>query len=724
MSLLNAKQQEAAQTLDGPLLIIAGAGSGKTRVLTFRIANLLQQKKARPTEILAVTFTNKAAREMKERVQKIVGGAASQLWIGTFHSSCVKILRQEIEVLGYGSDFVIYDDVDQLTAIKHCFKVLEWDPEQLNPKGIQAHINRAKNQGVSPEAYLERGLSSYDEKVAKLFAVYQRELKKANAVDFGDLLSLTVQIFKNHPDVLKKYQNRFRYCMVDEYQDTNHVQYLFIKLLTHQHQNICVVGDEDQSIYSWRGADISNILSFEKDFSQAKIVKLEQNYRSTRHIIEATAALIANNKDRKPKELWTQNEKGDLIQSVRVEDEYHEARFVTGEILRYQAQEGAHLKDFAIFYRTHAQSRVLEDVLRQNNIPHQIYGGVRFYSRAEIKDILAYFRLIANPKDDIGFLRIINTPARGIGKATLDKITVVAQRERLSLYEAATMLARSGDLNAGARKKLNHFIALMEDLIRAKNHVGLQELYHKIVDKTRYRERLKTSGTFEAESKIENLEELDSALHEFVRRNPAADLEKYLEEMTLRADIDTMDETEDFVKLMTLHSAKGLEFPQVFMVGMEEGLFPHSQSEWDPRELEEERRLCYVGMTRAQKKLCLTHANARRFRGTPQLSLPSRFLGELPKACIHSVDIRRKAAGIRSMGPRTDSLQDDIFEEEFNQDTEEKPFRAGMRIRHPSFGRGVICRVEGEDESTKLTIKFDGGHTKKFLAVQAPLERA
>jgi len=729
MSGLNSEQQRAVDILDGPLLIIAGAGSGKTRVLTYRIANLIKQKKARADEILAVTFTNKAAREMRERISKILGGRAP-LWVNTFHSTCVRILRNDIEVLGYGKDFVIYDDQDQLTAIKQCFKQLNWDPNDLSPKGIQAQINKAKNRGLTVQQYIEKTISSYEDKAAKVFELYQKELKKSNAVDFGDLISLTVQIFREYPEILEKYRRQFKYCLVDEYQDTNHVQYLLIKALTEAHQNICVVGDEDQSIYSWRGADISNILSFEKDYLNAKVIKLEQNYRSTKNIIGATSHLISNNRDRKHKKLWTENEDGERIQVVQVEDEYHEARFVVGEIMRHQTEGEARLSEFAIFYRTHAQSRVLEDILRQNNIAHQIYGGIRFYGRAEVKDMMGYLKLILNPKDNVSLLRIINTPARGIGKVTIDKIGMIAQEKDVSYYEAIEILCQSQDINAGTFKKLRSFTLLFRDLSRDKDTTNIKDLYHKILDKTRYIERLKEMRTVEADTKVENLEELDSALSEYLRRNPKGTLETYLEEISLISDIDRLDESDDFVKLMTLHSAKGLEFPNVFMVGVEEGLFPHSQSEWDPAEMEEERRLCYVGMTRAEKMLYLTHANSRRFRGMSQLNLPSRFIDEIPAEFIDSVDLRRRvqrkvtlsSPGLTG-GSTDDIVRDDIFDDDFNQDVKEKPFYTGMRLRHPSFGRGVVCRVEGDDEATKLTIKFDGGSIKKFLAAQTPLEK-
>ncbi|OGQ13784.1 MAG: hypothetical protein A3B70_07530 [Deltaproteobacteria bacterium RIFCSPHIGHO2_02_FULL_40_11] len=725
MSGLNPQQEIAVNQLDGPLLIIAGAGSGKTRVLTHRIANLISQKKAKPHEILAVTFTNKAAKEMRTRVWHLLGSDAAQnLWVNTFHATCVKILRKEIPVLGsYTENFVIYDDQDQVSFIKQCFRKLNIDPDRLSPKAIQGKINRAKNKGVLPRGLYDQALSSFDEKSAEIYEIYQQEMQKANALDFGDLLMLTVHIFKNHETVLKKYQDQFKYCLVDEYQDTNHVQYLLMKYLAGAHENICVVGDEDQSIYSWRGADISNILSFENDFPKAKVIKLEQNYRSTQNIIEASSHIISNNRSRKPKKLWTQNPKGTLIGSVTLEDEYHEARFVVGEILRC-VEAGASLKDFAIFYRTNAQSRVFEEILRQNNVLYQIYGGTRFYNRSEVKDVLGYFRLISNPKDDVSFLRVINTPARGIGKSTIQKISYLSKEKNLSLYET-TQKIQNGDLfNSGTLKKLRSFVDLMEKIQKEKG--SLSSLYHAILDETRYVESLKEDGSQEALNRIENLEELNAAIGEFQKRNPKGTLEQYLEEISLISDMDSLDESDEFVKLMTLHSAKGLEFPSVFMVGVEEGLFPHSQKDWNPDEMEEERRLCYVGMTRAKEHLYLTHARLRRLYGAPQYNLPSRFLDEIPREYLQELDLRRKVKPQSSRARRARDLPEETspnFDDDFNQDPQDARYKTGVRVRHPSFGSGVICRVEGQEASTKVTIKFQNGAVKKFLASLTALER-
>ncbi|MBI3018643.1 MAG: UvrD-helicase domain-containing protein, partial [Deltaproteobacteria bacterium] len=538
----------------------------------------------------------------------------------------------------------------------------------------------------------------------------QKTLYKADALDFDDLLFLTVDLFQKFPAVLEKYQKKFHYCLVDEYQDTNHMQYVLVKSLVEKHKNICVVGDEDQSIYSWRGADISNILSFEKDFPQAKVIKLEENYRSTKNIIEAASHVIAQNKSRKAKNLWTQNEEGPLLQALCLQDEYHEARCVVGEISK-RFEEGDPLRSFALFYRTNAQSRVFEEILRQYNLPYQIYGGTHFYGRSEIKDILAYFRLVLNSKDDVSFLRIVNTPARGIGKTTLERLHAFAQTQDIPLYEACKQFSLADKFKA--------FLELHKKLKKEKSNI--QDLYRRVLDETRYIQILKEEGTIEAQGRIENLEELDSALGEYVRRNPKATLDQYLEEISLVSDLDALDEGQDFVKLMTLHSAKGLEFPTVFMVGLEEGLFPHALRDEAFEDIEEERRLCYVGMTRAKENLYLTYAASRRIHGQPQYNLSSRFLNEIPPHYISLVDLRQRTRQKNIMASHYP--QDDIYADEFNQDVVEALFSPGMRLRHPSFGVGVICRIEGQEENTKLTIKFDNGAIKKFLATQTPFER-
>ncbi len=710
---LNSAQKEAVETLDGPLLIIAGAGSGKTRVLTHRLAHLIKTKKANADEILAVTFTNKAAREMKERVEKILKLPTYDLWISTFHSACVRILRREIPILGYSTQFVIYDEQDQLAALKRCFKLLSWDTVQLNPRMVLGQINKAKNQGITADEFQKRGLSFIDEKIAKVFQTYEEMLKKSNALDFGDLLLLTVRIFRQHPTILEKYQKQFRYCLVDEYQDTNHIQYLLMKLLCEKHENLCVVGDEDQSIYSWRGADISHILSFEKDFPKAKVIKLEENYRSTKNIIEASSELISCNQERKEKKLYTQNEKGEPIRIIHLEDEYHEANFVVSEIIHLQKEKELSLNDIALFYRTHAQSRVFEDQFRREKIPYEIYGGIHFYGRGEIKDIMGYFKLILNSEDSISFTRIINTPPRGIGDTTVEKIVTLANIQKTSPYQALQDLCQKQMMDARALKKTNAFLQLMENLIQKSKILNVQELYHEILDQTGYIRYLKENTSIESESKIQNLEELDVALGEFLKRNPKGTLISYLEEVTLVSDIDTLNESDEVVKLMTLHSAKGLEFPVIFMVGLEEGCLPHRESHWDAHELEEERRLCYVGMTRAKKNLYLTYTSMRRVLGTPQLNLPSRFLDEISKKYIERMDLRKKH-------PRKESTF--LDNDDFDQTIPENPFSVGRRIRHPMFGTGVICRVEGEDENTKVTIKFDRGGVKKFMASQTVWE--
>ncbi|MBI4040603.1 MAG: UvrD-helicase domain-containing protein [Deltaproteobacteria bacterium] len=719
MTSLNDQQQKAVETLEGPLLIVAGAGSGKTRVLTYRIAALISKKKADPSQILAMTFTNKAAREMRQRIETLLGFDTRSLWVSTFHAACVRILRSEIQALpGYQSDFVIYDDADQLTLIKQCLKRLNLDMDRFTPQAIQAKIGRAKNRGWGPQELGTKTLSTYDEKICEIYQVYQEQLVQNNALDFGDLLMRTVEIFKKDPAVLEKYQQQFKFCLIDEYQDTNHIQYVLMKQLVAVHQNICVVGDEDQSIYSWRGADISNILSFEHDFPSAKVIRLEQNYRSTQNIIEAASCIIANNKSRKPKKLWTQNQPGSLVGKVSVEDEYHEARFVAAEILR-RVTAGANLNEFAIFYRTNAQSRVLEQVLREQGIAYQIYGGMRFYQRFEIKDMLAYFRLLVNPKDDVSFLRAVNSPARGVGKVTLERIAYRARAEERSFFEATVVMCQNNELSPKIQATLQSFTKMIEEIRGQKK--SLRELYHLLLDQTGYVQALKEENSFESLARIENLEELESALGEFESRRSDVTILAYLEEISLVSDVDALKEETSSVKLMTIHSAKGLEFPVVFVVGLEEGLFPHHHLEGDAAELEEERRLCYVAMTRAQAYLYLIHARSRHVHGTIQHAMPSRFLNEIPDDYLQEIDLRKKiAVSSRQRIFKKEAPQ--VEEEDVNQDVCESPFYTGMRIRHGEFGAGVICRVEGQQENTKLTIKFKNGVVKKFLAHQTPLE--
>ncbi|MGE0529226.1 MAG: ATP-dependent helicase, partial [Bdellovibrionales bacterium] len=631
---LNERQAEAVATLNGPLLILAGAGSGKTRVLTYRMANLIAQGEATASQILAVTFTNKAAREMEMRVlallQELGIPVYEKMWVSTFHSICARILREDIHLLEYQPFFAIYDDSDQVQQIRKVLQALNINEKMYPVRSFQARINEAKQQGLTPDEVAKGSSLSWDERSLEVYRLYEREMKRANALDFGDLLLKTYDLFRFYPDLLSRYQERFQYISVDEYQDTNHIQYLLVKQLAQGHRNLCVVGDEDQSIYSWRGADITNILNFESDFPEAKVVKLEENYRSTGVIVRAASELIKNNTQRKDKTLFTHNEEGELIQIHEDLNEYEEARFVVQNIeaLMRREDDAFTYNDFAVFYRTNAQSRVLEDLMRGHNIPYKLVGGVRFYERMEIKDILAYLRTLVNPADDIAVQRIINVPARGIGKTTIEKISEIAARQGISFHEAILTTAEQRAVHSGAARKLREFRNLIEKLAQKAKALKLSELFVEILDATEYVIRLKEENTPESQSRIDNLEEFANAIRQFEQeRGEEAALTQFLEEMALVSDTDQIEEGTQNVTLMTLHISKGLEFPVVFMIGMEEGLFPSGRAidSNDPTGVEEERRLAYVGMTRARKKLFLTYARSRRVWGQEQMHPPSRF---------------------------------------------------------------------------------------------------
>jgi DNA helicase-2/ATP-dependent DNA helicase PcrA len=748
---LNPPQREAVETLNGPLLILAGAGSGKTRVLTYRTANLIAQGLASPDEILAVTFTNKAAREMEGRIltllKQIDIPVYGRLWISTFHSICARILREHIELLDYKPFFGIYDTSDQLSMIKKVLTAMNLDEKTYPAKAFAARINAAKTDGYSP-AEMKKRKHLMDERSVAVYERYEEEMKRANSLDFGDLLMKTHQLFNDYPAVLENYQNKFRYLMVDEYQDTNRIQYLLVRMLASAHRNLCVVGDEDQSIYSWRGADIRNILDFEKDFPNAKVVKLEQNYRSTQTIISAATQVIRNNSQRKDKTLFTDNPKGDPIVVREEGNEYDEARYVISEIAKI-LDSGDHTADeIAIFYRTNAQSRVLEEQFRTRNLPYRIVGGMKFYERMEIKDILAYMKLILNPTDDVAFKRVINVPARGIGKTTVDRIEEYSAQRSLSMVEGAADAVDHREFNAGVTRKLRDFLNLLEALRDKAREVTLPELYHAILDTTGYVQRLKEEDSAEADGRIENLEEFDNAIVKFAEeRGEEGTLQSFLEEMSLVSDQDSMEESDRSVTMMTLHISKGLEFPVVFIVGMEEGLFPSGRSaeeSGDPTAIEEERRLAYVGMTRAEKKLTLTYARSRKVWGAEQQNPPSRFIKELPKELIvtQSSSARpRFMERARSMSdsgysghtgafsskshpvmndsmPSYEDFSDESFDEANNAS-----YKKGMRVRHPTYGVGSIFQVEGSGADTKVSVVFNDNTVKKFVAKYARLER-
>ena len=632
---LNPQQREAVEATEGPLLIMAGAGSGKTRVLTHRIAYLIATRKAPPWAILAITFTNKAAREMRDRVVRLVGPAADDIWVSTFHAMCVRILRRDIQRLGFTSNYAIYDPDDQLTVIRQCLKELNLDPKRYEPRGILAAISAAKNELITPEKYEQNARDYFQSIVSRVYGLYQKKLQSNNALDFDDLIMTTIRLFREAPDVLDYYQNRFMYIHVDEYQDTNHAQYVLCKMLADRHKRICVVGDSDQSIYKWRGADIRNILDFEKDYPDARTIMLEQNYRSTGRILEAANRVISRNTGRKPKKLWTDLGEGEKIRLYYGNSEHEEGYFVAQEILN-NVKNGMRYGDHAVLYRTNAQSRVIEETLVKSDIPYRIVGGIRFYERKEIKDVLAYLRLIANPDDDLSFERIVNVPKRGIGSSTLDKLAEAAAREGLSMFRMLDNLQGVG-ITGRTEHALLGFRDLILDFARMAEYLSVTELTEQVLERSGYREELIREGTVEAMTRLENIDELLSVTKDFEAKNEDKSLVAFLTDLALIADIDALedeaegeDAREDAVVLMTLHSAKGLEFPAVFIIGMEEGVFPHSRSMADPEEMEEERRLAYVGITRAKRKLYLCSARVRTLFGRTSVNRPSRFLQDIP----------------------------------------------------------------------------------------------
>jgi DNA helicase-2/ATP-dependent DNA helicase PcrA len=719
---LNEQQKQAVQHLEGPLLILAGAGSGKTRVLTERIVHLVESNACKPYEILAVTFTNKAANEMRMRVEKGIGIKSREIWISTFHSACVKILRRHGENIGLSPQFVIYDDSDQLGIVKRILRELNISEKLVSPRGALEKISRSKDSNIESKDYPDGDF--YGSKIALVYRAYETELKKNGAVDFGDLIMLTVKLFKTVPAALDYYGKKFRYIMVDEYQDTNHSQYELVKLLAAGHKNIGVVGDPDQSIYAWRGADISNILEFERDFEGARVIKLEQNYRSTKNILAASDAVIANNTNRKPKQLWSEGEYGDKIHVVETSDEREEAKHAVQEIKKLEG-EGIKLNDIAIFYRTNAQSRPFEDELRRQGIPYVIFGGMKFYNRAEIKDCIAYLRLVANPSDNISLRRIINTPHRLIGKTTVAKLDEYSAKSGLSIYEFIRARVHESDFNSKMKQKLFLFTELIKQL-HSLASVPLSELVTEVISRTKYVEALANEKTDEAVERISNVDELISAVSEACKLSPEMTLSDFLDQVALVSDIDKYDESRTALPLMTLHLAKGLEFSNVFIVGLEEGMLPHIRAVDKPDELEEERRLFYVGMTRAKKFVCLCHANTRLVRGNYTYNVSSRFLDEIPDRFVFKTSkvVKRESVYFKK---RADNFADDFSQVApdvghfFSHEEDNAAFRVGMRVRHPSFGEGIIRKTEGKANSQKLFVQFRNGDLKRLSAEYANL---
>jgi len=708
---LNPTQRDAVEHTEGPLLILAGAGSGKTRVLTHRISYLIDQGLAAPEEVLAITFTNKAAREMKDRVVLLVGPDSRKMWVSTFHAFCARILRAHAEKLGYKREFTIYDGADQVRLVKRSIVELGKDPKRFNPRSFQSQISSAKNVLMSPDDFLRKSEGYIAENVAEVYDLYQRRLYENNAMDFDDLIMQTVSLLELFPEVRDRYQTRFKYIHVDEYQDTNHAQYRLVNTLAAAHRNLCVVGDDDQSVYSWRGADIRNILDFERDYPEAKVVKLEQNYRSTQTILDAANAVVANNASRKAKELWTAGGEGERIRVFAASDEYAEARFVVSEVEKLTGR-GEPAREIAAFYRTNAQSRALEDVLVREGVPYQIVGGVRFYERAEVKDAMAYLAVISNPADAVGLERIINVPKRGLGNTSVAKLQDHARRAGITLSDALAEAPAAG-LAGKAAKACASLRELFEGWRVAAREVPPAELIGAVLDESGYRGELRNENTIESESRLENLEELINAAREYERVEPEPTLDGFLQEQALYSEQDSVTSEGGSVTLMTLHNAKGLEFDHVFVVGMEEGTFPHARS-LDEQNLEEERRLAYVGITRARKTLTLTHAKLRSNWGEREYRMPSRFLSEIPDEYKSGTVPMGSAAGrggwgMASFGQRSGG---------FRQASSGVSYSAGERVRHAKFGVGQV--VEAADG--KVVVSF-GGQERTFVPEMAPLSK-
>jgi DNA helicase-2/ATP-dependent DNA helicase PcrA len=700
---LNPAQREAVLATEGPLLVIAGAGSGKTRVLTYRVAHLINAVGAQPNEILAITFTNKAAGEMKERLQRLLGRSGRGLWILTFHAACGRILRREAQRLGYRSTFTIYDQADQIRLVKQCLEELERDPKRFTPRGIHNQISHAKNRLVHPDEYAARVQSFYDQTVADVYQLYQRRLFGSNAVDFDDLLMLTVDVLERFPEAHEKWQNAFRYILVDEYQDTNHAQYRLLQRLAEKHRNVCAVGDPDQSIYSFRSADINNILDFERDFPGTRTVALEQNYRSTNLILEAANTVISNNRERKPKELFSELGAGDPVRVIEVEDEHAEARFVAAGIASL-VEEGFSGDEIGVFYRTNAQSRVLEDVLVRQGVAYQVIGGPRFYERAEVKDAIAYLQVIDNPYDAVSLQRIANRPRRGIGDASLARLQTWADAQGRSLWEA-TEFAEEAGVGAAPLRAVQQFRTLIQSLQSGALELPVAELVDRTLQRSSYLDALEAERTIEAQGRIENLQELVGVAREYQETADEPSLSHFLQEISLYSDQDAIRGEESLVTLMTLHNAKGLEFRAVYLIGMEEGIFPHARS-IEEQGIEEERRLCYVGMTRAKEQLTLTHASSRSLWGSRGYNLPSRFLDELPRSVERE---RLRPASWSSYGAAGVAPREDV-----------PSLSTGDSVRHGTLGEGVVTQIEA---GGVVTVRFADGSERRLVLDYAPLER-
>ncbi|MGM7703510.1 DNA helicase PcrA [Pseudalkalibacillus sp. Hm43] len=735
LSGLNPEQKRAVKHTEGPLLIMAGAGSGKTRVLTHRIAYLLVEKGVAPWNILAITFTNKAAREMQNRVSAITGPAADNIWISTFHSMCVRILRRDADRIGINRNFTILDATDQLSVIKQALKDLNLDSKKFDARSILGTISSAKNELKTADDFQKVASGLFEEVAADVYEVYEKQLRKNHALDFDDLIMSTIKLFQRVPEVLEHYQRKFQYIHVDEYQDTNRAQYVLVNLLADRFRNLCVVGDSDQSIYRWRGADIANILSFEEDYADAEVILLEQNYRSTKRILQAANEVIQNNTGRKPKNLWTENTEGKNIHYYQGDSEQTESFFVVGKI-KEMLQEGRKPSEMAILYRTNAQSRVIEEALLKSNITYQIVGGTKFYDRKEIKDVLAYLRLISNPDDDISLSRIINVPRRGIGSSTLDKIVQYAAMHDLSVMEALGEVEQMG-LSARFVNRLTEFRDQVMNWSKMQEYLSVTELTEEVLDKTGYKEELKKEKSIESQSRLENLDEFLSVTQEFEKQNEDKSLVSFLTDLALVADIDKMDDDEedkkkDGVVLMTLHSAKGLEFPVVFLMGLEEGIFPHSRSLFEEDEMEEERRLAYVGITRAEEELYLTNAKMRTLYGKTTMNAPSRFINEIPEELVESMNEEKEtlpwmktSGGPGGAASRPGAPQRAHRKMPARPSGEGLDWNVGDKAKHGKWGVGTVVSTKGEGDSLELDIAFpQPTGIKRLLAKFAPIEKA
>lgn len=727
---LNPQQQKAVRTTEGPLLIMAGAGSGKTRVLTNRIAYLVAEKKVNPYNILGITFTNKAATEMRERVSQVVSSNAEDIWLSTFHSMCVKILRKHIDRIGYSRSFSILDSLDQLNIVKKVMAHLNIDVKKFEPRDMISGFSDAKNKLLTTQAYNKKRKEGdiRQEMIARVYTGYQEQLTINQALDFDDLIMKTVELFKKCPEVLSSYQEKFRYIHIDEYQDTNFAQYTLVKLLAAKYRNLCVVGDGDQSIYGWRGADITNILNFEQDYPEATVVMLEQNYRSTKNILEAANQVILNNVQRKDKKLWTDSDEGSKIKYFHATDEQQEARFITQQIKQRIDSGERNYSDFAVLYRTNAQSRVMEEVFMKSNIAYKIVGGTKFYDRKEIKDILAYLRLIANPNDDMSLTRIINVPKRGIGKGTMDKIEEYASTYRISLFQAIEEVENVG-LGPRSLPKLIEFRDLVNNWIKLQDYMSVTELVEDVLLKTDYKQMILTTHKSEAQSRIENIDEFLSITRNFEADSDDNSLIAFLTDLALISDIDSIgkkEEDEDTVLLMTVHASKGLEYPIVFLMGLEEGVFPHSRSLMEPDQMEEERRLMYVAITRAEEMLFVSNAEERTLFGRTSKNAVSRFVSEMPVELVDHVDqngLRKESEPITATYTKPTAVPRRPSLNRLESIKNTVDWSIGDKVNHAKWGRGIVINIKGTGDGKELDVTFPAVGVRRLLAKFAPITK-